>query len=68
MKRRSTWGQDTPSIQLRVILGSLDMNLESLSEGIGDSEKVLARCRSHMQDCKDLAESIDSGDNKWDEV
>lgn len=65
MKRNSSWSQESPIVQLRVILGSIEGDIMNISDGIA-SGKVAARALKHVRDAKQLAEAIAKGDSEWD--
>lgn len=68
MKRRAHWGQDSPIVQLRVILGAIEGELRNIQEGIA-SDKAPARAIAMTLDAQDIASDINRGHSpeKWDE-
>ena len=56
------FSQDTPILQLRVILGSIEGHLSNMVAGIA-SEKSMNRALDNMQEAKAIVEAIGKGED-----
>ncbi len=65
MKREEHWKQESPMVQLRVILGSIHGNTMNIKDGYS-KEVAVDRILIMVKDAQRLAEAIAKGDDKWD--
>ena len=57
MKRLETWSQDTPKMQLAVLLGTLKGELGNIEDGI-KPENALKRCQRWIAELKQLGDLL----------
>jgi len=63
MKKRETWRQPTPIVQLTVVNMSIQGHMHNFREGIIPHEKYLARLEEYVQELDELTFFIELG--RW---